>query len=93
MFDAEKSKHLDDNDEECKGIKDLEHLFEEINENDDDYYKPILVKSSFDEGYKEYESRGDKNKTLSVEQYLKTIMPYLKELINNHKAIKNGFLR
>ena len=41
-------------------------------------------------GYKEYESRGDKNKTLSIEQYLNKIMPYLKELINNHKAIKNG---
>ena len=85
-----KSGYLDDDDKEYKGIRDLEYLFEEINENDEDYYKPILVKSSFDEGYKEYESRGDKNKTLSVEQYLKTIMPYLKELINNHKAIKNG---
>ena len=83
-----KSGYLDDDDEEYKGIRDLEHLLEEI--NDEDYYKPILVKSSFDEGYKEYESRGDKNKTLSVEQYLKTIMPYLKELINNHKAIKNS---
>ena len=36
LFDVEKSKYLDD-DEEYKGIKDLEHLFEEINENDDDY--------------------------------------------------------
>ena len=40
-------------------------MFEEIN---DDYYKPILVKSSFNEGYKEYESTGYKDKTLSVEQ-------------------------
>ena len=85
-----KSGYLDDDDKEYKGIRDLEYLFEEINENDEDYYKPILVKSSFDEGYKEYESRGDKNKTLSVGQYLKTIVPYSKELINNHKAIKNG---
>ena len=38
MFDAKKSKCLDD--EEYKGIRDLEYLFEEINE---DYYKPILV--------------------------------------------------
>ena len=65
-------------------------MFEEINENDEDYYKPILVKSSFKKGFKLYESRGDKNKTLSMEQYLNTIMLYLKELINNHKAIKNG---
>ena len=50
----------------------------------------ILVKSSFGEGYKEYGSRGDKEKTLSIEQYLNKIKPYLKELINNHKAIKNS---
>ena len=39
-----KSKYLDDDEEEYKGIKDLEHLFEENNENDD-CYKPILVGS------------------------------------------------
>ena len=55
MFDAKKSKYLDDDDEEYKGIKDLEHLFEEINEND--YYKPILV-GSFKKDFKLYESRG-----------------------------------
>ena len=46
MFDAKKSEYLDDDDEEYKGIKDLEYLLEEINENDEDYHKPILVKSS-----------------------------------------------
>ena len=65
-------------------------MFEEIHENGEDYYKPILVKSSFKKGCKLYESRGDKNKTLTIEQYLNKIMPYLKELLNNHKAIKNG---
>ena len=91
LFDAKKSKYLDNDDdeeEEYKRIKDLEHLFE-INENDDDYYKPILP-GSFKKDFKLYESRGDKNKTLSMEQYLNAIMPYLKELINNHKAINNG---
>ena len=88
MFDVEKSKYLDNDDEEYKGIKDLEHLFEKLNE--DGYYKPMLVKSSFNEGYKEYESRGDEYKTLSVEQYLNVNIPYFKELINNHKAITNG---
>ena len=34
-----KSEYLDYDDDEYKGIKDLEHLFDEIN---DDYYKPIL---------------------------------------------------
>ena len=52
----------------------MEKLFDDCN----NYYKPILVKSSFNENYRKYESRGDKNKTLSVEQYLNMIIPYLK---------------
>ena len=87
MIDTKKSNCLDYDDDEYKEIKDLEHLFDEIN---DDYCKSILVKSSFNESYKEYESRGDKDKTLSIQQYLNKITPYLKELINNHKAINNG---
>ena len=51
-------------------------MFDNI--DNDDYYKPILVKSSFDENYKYYESRGDKGKKLSIEQYLDMIRPYLK---------------
>ena len=57
------------------------------NDDDDDDYKPILVKSSFKEYFKYYESRGDKDKNLSVKQYLYKIMPYLSDLINEHKAI------
>ena len=30
-----------------------------------------------------YESKGDRNKTLSVEEYLNKISPYLKDIINN----------
>ena len=46
----------------------MENLFDEASE--EDYYKPILVKSSFKGNYKYYESRGDKEKILTVEQYL-----------------------
>ena len=88
MHDAKKSKFLDDNNAEYKGITDLELLFEEIDENG--YYKPISVKSFHKDGNKEYESRGDKNKSLSIEKYLNNIIPYLKELINDHKATENG---
>ena len=45
------------------------------------YYKPILVKRSFNESYKYYESRGDKDKQLSIEQHLVVIKPYLSDLI------------
>ena len=64
------------------GIRDIENLFDEASE--EDYYKPILVKSSFNGNYKYYESRGDKEKELSVKQYFNMIMPYLYDLINDH---------
>ena len=35
------------------------------------------------------ESRGDKDKKLSVKQYLYKIMLYLRDIINDHKAIRN----
>ena len=69
FHNTKKSKYLDDNvDAEYKGINDLELLFDEIAEND--YYKPILVKSFHNDGYKEYESRGDMTKSLSIEEHL-----------------------
>ena len=39
----------------------LDYLF-----NEQDYYKPTEVKSSFDDNYVLYESRGDKNGKLSL---------------------------
>ena len=55
-----------------------------------DYYKPILVESSFENNYKYYESKGDKDKKLSVKQYLFKFMPYLSNLINDHKTVRNN---
>ena len=49
------------------GIRDIENLFDEVSQ--EDYFKPILIKSSFKGNYKYYESRGDKEKK-SVKQYL-----------------------
>ena len=34
----------------------------------------------------EYESRGDKDKNVSPEEYLDMIRPYLRDMINNHKT-------
>ena len=84
----EKYKYHDRDDLDYHGIRDIENLFDNVNDND--YYKPILVKSSFKENYKYYESRGDKDKKLSVEQYLDMIKPYLSDLINENKAIENN---
>ena len=37
---------------------------------DEDYYKPIKVSGAFNDNYIKYESRGHKNKTLSLKEYL-----------------------
>ena len=40
--------------------------------------------------YKLYKSEGEKDKNLSVEQYLDMIKPYLRDLINDHKTTESG---
>ena len=84
----EKYKYHDRDDLDYHGIRDIENLFD--NDNDDDYYKLILVEGSFNNNYKYYESRGNKDKKLSVKQYLYKIMPYLSDLINDHKTNENN---
>ena len=83
----EKNKYHDSDDQDYYRIREIENLFD--NYNDDGYYKPILVESSFKNNYKYYECRVDKDKKLSVRQYLHKIMPYLSDLINDDKAIRN----
>ena len=60
---------------------------EEEEEEEEDYFKPVLVKTSVKGGYKYYECRGGKDNKLSRKQYLYKIMPYLSDLVNDHKAI------
>ena len=68
------------------GITDIPILFGQTSE--DDYYEPIFVKSSHKGNYKYYESNGDKEKKLSVKQYLNKITPYLYDLINDHRIVR-----
>ena len=56
--------------------------------SEEDYYKPIFVKRSHKGNYKYYESNGDKEKILSVKQYLNKITPYLYDLINDHRIAR-----
>ena len=62
----------------------LDYLFNEVNE--EDYYKPTEVKSAFDGSYILYESKGDKDARLSIDEYFDIIRPYLKDMIDSHKA-------
>ena len=82
LNDKEKYSPYDRDDFDYHGIRDIENLFYEFSK--EDYYKPILVKSSFKSNYKYYDSRGDKENILSVKQYLNKITPHLYDLINDH---------
>ena len=47
----------------------------------------MKIKQAFDDNYIKYESRGDKYNNLSLEEYLNIIRPYLRDMIDNHKAL------
>ena len=86
LNNKEKYHHRDRDDLDYYGIRDLENLFDEVSK--EDYYKLTLVKSSFTGNYKYYESRGDKEKRLSVKQYLNKITLHLYDLINDHRIAR-----
>ena len=56
-------KYYDRDDPDYEGIRDVENLFGEVNQ---DYYKPVKTKSAFNGNYKEYERRRDKDRKLSI---------------------------
>ena len=62
---------------EDKIIRDIRTLFES---EEKDYYELVRTSNAFSNNYIEYESEGDKNKTLSTEEYLIKIRPYLSNM-------------
>ena len=49
------------------------------------YYKLVRVINFWSNNYFEYENNSNRNKTLSLEEYLNKIRSYLKDIINNLK--------
>ena len=58
-------------------LRDITNVFE--HKEEENYYKPVGVKNFWSNNFIEYESSSDRNKTLSTEEYLKKIKPYLKD--------------
>ena len=76
-------KYYDYDDIEYKGIRDLRDLFDlSISE---DYYKPIIINSAFNNNYIQYEGKGDKDEILTIREYLNMTRSYLVDMINDHK--------
>ena len=86
LNNREKYSPYDCDDFDYYGIRDIDNLFYEFSK--EGYYKPILVKSSFEANYEYYESRGGKEKRLSVKRYLNKIIPHLYDLINNSRIAR-----
>ena len=77
-------KYYDYDDTEYKGIRDVKALFDLS--IDEDYYKPIITKRTFNNNYIQYESKGNKYRILTTSEYLDKIRPYLSDMINDHKT-------
>ena len=91
FIDSKKKNCMDYDDEEYRGIRDSEYLMEEINEDNEDYFKPERVKNAFkndtrDYNYIVYENRGSKYYE-SLEEYISKIKPYLENMIRNYISI------
>ena len=59
-------------------IRDSKILFDK-----EDYYKPVRRDNFWNSNCIKLESTGDRNKSLSIKEYLDFIKPYLKVIINN----------
>ena len=63
-------------------LRDIKNLYEHEEES---YHKPVRVNNFWINNYIEYESNSDRNRTISVEEYLNKIRLYLKDIITNLK--------
>ena len=50
-----------------------------MKKKEENYYKPVRVSNFQSSNYIEYKSNGDRNKTLSIEEYLNKVSSYLKD--------------
>ena len=89
LFKTDKT-HYDYDDTEYKGIRDVRNLFDLS--IDKDYYKPTRSNAlnALNDNYFEYQSIGDKDKTLTVKEHLNMIRPCLSDIINDHKTQGKG---
>ena len=77
LFNNKLDKKINNNinDDFIENIRDLFSILD---------YEPVLIKLGFDNNYSEYMSNG--NNSLSFNEYLELIKPYLYDLINVYKA-------
>ena len=67
-----------------KILRDIKILFE-YEEKEENFCKPVRLSNFWSNNYIEYKSNGDRNRTLSLEEYPNKTRPYLNDIINNLK--------
>ena len=75
------NKYYDYDDIEYSGLRNVRDL--SVLSISEDYYKPIIVKSAFNNNYIRYESKGDT--ILKIGEYLSMIEPYLADMIKKSR--------
>ena len=78
MFNNKLDKKINNNNTNDDFIENIRDLFSILD------YEPVLIKSGFDNNHLEHMSNG--NDSLSFNEYLELIKPYLYDLINVYKA-------
>ena len=78
LFNNKLDKKINNNNSNDDFIENIRDLFSILD------YEPVLIKSGFDNNYLEYITHG--NNSLSFNEYLELIKPYLYDLINVYKA-------
>ena len=94
LYNIENKNELENSNEYLNELDKKIIKLNEYNNNNDDFienvrdlfnivnYEPILIKTGFNNNYLEYRSEGN---SLSFEEYLNLIKPYLNDLINDKK--------
>ena len=75
------NKYYDYDDIEYSGLRNVRDL--SVLSISEDFYKPIIVKSAFNNNYIRYESKGDT--ILKIGEYLSMIEPYLADMIKKSR--------
>ena len=65
-----------------KILRDIRTLYE----SEEDYYEPVRTSNAFNNNYIEYESNGDKDKILSIKEYLDIMKQYLGDMVTDYKT-------
>ena len=73
-------------------LRDIKNIFQHQKE-EENCYRQIRVSNFWRKNYVSFQSNGDGNKALSVEEYLNKIRLYLSDIVNNVLKMDFNFFK